>query len=258
MKVVEPYARLVDVPDRAAGIALLRRIERAARASHHSEDRQTDDSWELFTGKVVVSDGHWSVAEHATATVDFLVDRGVTHELVRHRIGPYNLVPALTQESTRYVNYALRQPPQWIYPIPGVTCRYCMEGKEPLQYGGDAWIHSLSSDSSVPTVVECAYVPTWLSAIQRAERYYCELVQKGWDAEQARSVLPHALAARLVATYNLRTWRHIFVMRCSDAAHRQMRQVMGPLLTVFKERIPLLYDDIHVGAPARELMHLVG
>src|SRR5678815_3721864 len=92
MNIVEPYARLVapigrgDVDFHASdGVDCLRRIEWAARFSHATEDAQTADSWERFVRAVVLQHGDWSVTEHASVSVDFLVDRGVTHELVRHR-----------------------------------------------------------------------------------------------------------------------------------------------------------------------------
>ena len=99
MRVIEPYARLMDVPDRVRGIELLQKIEWAGRISHRSEDAQSADSWQRFVSAVVLGHGDWSIVEHATATVDCYVDRGITHEIVRHRLF------AFTQESTRFVNY---------------------------------------------------------------------------------------------------------------------------------------------------------
>jgi thymidylate synthase (FAD) len=110
VQVVEPYMHLVDVPDRAAGIALLHKIEWAARISHRSEDAQTATSWEKFLRSVVLSHGDWSVVEHATASVDACMDRGATHELVRHRLAAY------TQESTRFINYRKKISTHFIRP----------------------------------------------------------------------------------------------------------------------------------------------
>ena len=98
LNLITPYARIIDLPDQASGIALLRKIEWAGRISHRSEEAQSDTSWEKFIQSVVVGHGDWSIVEHASVTVDFYVDRGVTHELVRHRLF------AFTQESTRFVN----------------------------------------------------------------------------------------------------------------------------------------------------------
>jgi thymidylate synthase (FAD) len=109
-QLVDPYMRLVDVPDRTAGIALLHKIEWAARISHRSEDAQTETSWEKFLRSVVMGHGDWSVVEHASATVDACVDRGLTHELVRHRLASY------TQESTRFVRYGKKLTTHFIRP----------------------------------------------------------------------------------------------------------------------------------------------
>src|SRR5271163_3954726 len=99
MKVIEPTFELLYPRDKESGITQLRFIEQMARISHRSEDLQTDDSWQRFIKFVVCDKGDWSVVEHAMATVVFRVDRGVTHELVRHRLFSF------TQESTRFVNY---------------------------------------------------------------------------------------------------------------------------------------------------------
>ena len=125
MNLVTPYAKLTTFTHQHTGgagttglgeftpthgIALLQKIEWCARISHRSEDKQTSDSWNRFLTAVVLEHGDWSVTEHASATVDFLVDRGITHELVRHRLMSF------TQESTRFVNYEKKMPPSFIKP----------------------------------------------------------------------------------------------------------------------------------------------
>ena len=99
MKIVEPSFEIVNPVDREEGIAMLRKIEGYARISHASEERQTEDTWERFIKGVVIDHADWSVTEHQIVTVIARVDRGVSHEWVRDRIGSY------TQESTRFVNY---------------------------------------------------------------------------------------------------------------------------------------------------------
>src|SRR5437879_13439332 len=98
MKVINPTVEMSRPRNKAEGIASLQFIEQMARISHRSEDRQTNDSYERFITAIVLEHGDWSVVEHAYATVIFRVDRGVTHELVRHRLFSF------TQESTRFVN----------------------------------------------------------------------------------------------------------------------------------------------------------
>ena len=198
MILVKPYAKIME-PERLA--TALTRIEYAARVSHRSED-ETSQNTERFIRAVVLAHGDWSVTEHVSCSVEFLVDRGITHEIVRHRIAAY------TQESTRFVNYAKKMPPSFIYPKEG----------EPDK--------------------------EWVKAIEQCEASYRALLEKGWRPQEARSVFPNALSSKIIATYNLRTWRQFFLMRTSKEAHPQMREVTIPLLAEFKQLVPVLYEDI--------------
>ena len=204
MLIVEPYAKAIELNDIYAGIALLQKIEWAGRISHRSEDAQTTTSWEKFIRAVVLGHGDWSITEHASVTVDAVVDRGITHEWVRHRIGAY------TQESTRFVNYEKKRPASFVCPQ-GLT-------------GEQAW--------------------AWRRAIEECEEGYRDMIEQGCTPQIARSVFPNALSSRLVTTYNLRNWRHFFLMRTTREAHPQMRQVTIPLLAEFQAKIPILYEDI--------------
>lgn len=215
MNIVEPHARILDIPDRTTGIALLRKVEWCARISHRSEDAQGSDSWERLIRAVVLDHGDWSVTEHASVTVDALVDRGITHEIVRHRLFSY------TQESTRFVNYKKKMPPAFILP---------------------------SLDMSK------VQREAWNTSIQIAEASYKEMLSEGLPPQIARSVFPNALASRIIITGNLRNWRHFFIMRTTRESHPQMRQVTIPLLEEFKQKIPLLYDDIEPLAKQSEGM----
>ena len=199
MIIVKPYAKIME-PELLA--KALERVEYAARVSHGSEDAQTADSAERFIRAVVLQHGDWSVVEHVSASVEFLVDRGITHEIVRHRIASY------TQSSTRFINYAKKMPPTFIYPKEG----------EPD--------------------------PEWVKAIEQCEASYRALLAKGWRPQEARSVFPNALSSKIIVTMNLRTWRHFFLMRTSKEAHPQMRQVTIPLLAEFQRLVPVLYEDI--------------
>src|ERR1700757_1051683 len=123
MKIIRPYATIIN-PTTLQGA--LRGIEYAARISHRSEDLQTETSAERFVDAVVMKHGDWSVVEHVSASVEMVVDRGITHEIVRHRIASY------TQESTRFVNYAKKMPPAFIYPKPEIECEHCLNENEPV------------------------------------------------------------------------------------------------------------------------------
>lgn len=243
MKIVRPYAKIIKNADAGVGIfsprVALERIEWAGRISHRSEDKQSTDSWRKFIETVVLGHGDWSIVEHVSVSVDFLVDRGITHEIVRHRLFSY------TQESTRFVNYEKKMEPAFIYPKPEVECKHCLDGVVALGQDFDGfkkiWLHY---DESVNHKWPCAYDPNWLQPVAECEQSYKELLKKGWRPQEARSVFPNALASRLIMTGNLRSWRHFFTMRTTLEAHPQMRQVTIPLLQEFKDAFPLLFDDI--------------
>jgi thymidylate synthase (FAD) len=208
-------------------------IEYAGRISHRSEEDMTTLTWTKFISSVVLGHGDWSITEHAIVPVEILTDRGITHEIVRHRIASY------TQESTRFVNYAKKMPPSFLYPKPDVKCPDCIANQQPKKFT-DGWFHThgLMGQS------KCIYDRDWLDQIDSAEECYKKLLAKGWRPQEARSIFPNGLASKIICTYNLRTWRHIFIMRTTKEAHPQMKEVMIPLLQEFKNNIPLLYDDI--------------
>lgn len=205
MKIISPSVDLIRPENTIAGIECLRFIERMARISHRSEEKQTLDSWERFIKAVVIDHGDWSVVEHASATVIFRVNRGVTHELVRHRLFSF------TQESTRFVNGRKSYPEglEFIRPV--------RESGEEAILDGSLELH---------------------------EQFYFQLLDRGWRPQEARAVLPNALAATIAVTGNLRNWRHLLLMRTSKETHPDFKQVTLPLLMRFVERVPLLFDDI--------------
>jgi thymidylate synthase (FAD) len=228
VKIVRPYAKIME-PELAAGA--LQRVEYAARVSHRSEDESGLNS-ERFIRAVVLQHGDWSVVEHVSISAEFLVDRGITHEIVRHRIASY------TQESTRFVNYAKKMPPSFLYPLIGIECPDCLAGIPPIRTNGNWW-HERSG-----TTTTCPYDGDWLDSISAVEEGYKKLLMRGWRPQEARSVFPNALASKIIVTMNLRSWRHFFLMRTTKEAHPQMRQVTIPLLAEFKALIPVLYEDI--------------
>lgn len=199
------------------GISLLRKIEYMARISHRSEESVTDLSWERFLRGVVLHHGDWSVVEHASLTVIFYVDRGITHEIVRHRMASY------TQESTRFVNYEKKMPASFIYPD---------DDNDVSDYNNSGISNMYGFDSD------------WVEAIQTCEEAYKKLVGKGWKPQIARSVLPNALGSKIAMTCNLRNWRHFLLMRTTREAHPQMKEVTIPLLEKMKRTIPILFEDI--------------
>ena len=154
MKIVKPYAKIME-PELLAGA--LSRVEYAARVSHRSEEI-AGDSPEKFIRAVVLQHGDWSVTEHVSASVEFLVDRGITHEIVRHRLAAY------TQESTRFVNYAKKMPPTFIYPKPDVECFCCLAGDQP-QYREEDYHHGWFHNPRGYPDELCPYESVWMQGI---------------------------------------------------------------------------------------------
>ena len=192
--------------------AILPLIERAGRVCYKTENKITPASASKFV-RMILKNGHESVIEHAVASVRFITNRGVTHELVRHRLASYS------QESTRYVNYGGKDM-EFIRPV---------WFKEETKY----YTHTWGSPEQI-----------FIDAITDAELSYNNLLNIGWKPEQAREVLPNALKTEVVVTANLREWRHIFKLRTSKRAHPQIRALMLDCLEGFKEDIPILFDDI--------------
>ena len=200
----------------ADGEAILRKLEQIGRVCYKSEEKITSDSAKGFVERMLKS-GHHSVIEHHNISVRAVTDRGVTHEIVRHRIGSYS------QESTRYCNYAQDKfgkeitviLPVWFYDMDGC---------------GEITMHQYD---------------TWIECCQRIERDYMSMLDMRMSAQQARAVLPNSLKTEIVMTYNLREWRHFFKLRCSPKAHPQMVDLACMMLKEFKETIPVLFDDLY-------------
>lgn len=221
MRLVRPCAELICwTPDP------MPLLEEAGRTCYKSEDKITEDSADAFVRKIRKR-GHLSVIEHASATVGFVVDRGVSHELVRHRLASYS------QESTRYCSYAGGVTfviPPWIKMEPGEYEREC---RLPRQAG--------------ETSLEYAGRLTWVRAMWKAESSYLYLLKTmEWSPQQARSVLPNSLKTEIVMTANFREWMHVFNLRRSSAAHPQMREVMEPLQKEFQTRWPAVFGPLEV------------
>ena len=204
MEIIQPSYEIIDKLD---GAAILKKIELCGRVAYKSEKKINSASSLAFVDGIIKR-GHESVLEHFSFSVRFICDRGVTHELVRHRLVAY------TQESTRYCNYNKRgmtviAPPFWDAGL--------------LQYA------------------------IWFNVMEQCEDTYNTLIEKGNSTPQeARSVLPNSLKTEIIATANLREWRHILKLRTAKTAHPQMRQLMVPLLQELKDLIPIVFDDIKV------------
>jgi thymidylate synthase (FAD) len=206
MKLIKPYTEILTPIN---GKEILKTIEKVARTCYKSEDKITNESSPKLV-KVLIERGHEAMIEFFDITVKFICDKGISHELVRHRIASF------AQESTRYVNYS--------------------KGN----FGGDLHfiIPEWFTDGNQPAELE------WQQAMTNAEFSYNDLIKFGWQPQQARSVLPNSLKTEINIKMNLREWRHFFGLRCAKAAHPQMRELTIPLLEELKSKIPIIFDDI--------------
>lgn len=194
-------------------------IEEAGRVCYKSEEKIQRGSYESFI-KNILKRQHESVIEHAVMTVKFICDRGVTHEIVRHRLASYS------QESTRYCNYEGGVTfiiPPWL-PL------------EETEYDPFKILKGLDGITDNQTL--------WLKNMARSEIDYKYLLDGGWSPQQARSVLPNSTKTEIVTTANFREWRHVFKLRTSKAAHPQMVELMSPLLRYVAEKYPVFFADI--------------
>lgn len=186
-------------------------IEAAGRTCYKSEDKICDGSEFAFIRKLRDQYKHHSVLEHGAITVRFICDRGVSHELVRHRL------TSISQESTRYCNYS--------------------KGKfdgEITVIDPQFW-HPASSNYTI-----------WKLACEQAEQSYLLLLKQKATPQEARSILPNSLKTEVVITANPREWLHIFNMRADKAAHPQMRELMIPLQKEFIKRWPAIFGEIYL------------
>lgn len=209
MRIIKPY---FVIESNLNGNEILRHLEKAARTCYKSESLITDKSAGKFIEKILKR-GHESVIEHCSITVRIICDRGVTHEIVRHRVASYS------QESTRYCNYS--------------DAKFSNE----ITFIQPCFWNINNDDDRKKYDI-------WKSVMKYTEEKYMELLDLGAKPEQARSILPNSLKTEIVMTMNLREWRHFFRLRTSKAAHPQMREIAKPLLEKFKEMIPVVFDDI--------------
>ena len=225
MKIVKPSYEILDQID---GQAILKKLELIGRVSHKSEDRITETSAAPFVKKIIEL-GDESVLEHVSITVRFICDRGVSHELVRHRIA------AFTQESTRYCNYSKGGFGNEITVIQPCFLTDMTEA-QPKKLRD-----TLKLVQKRKIEPKDAY---WWIACHDAESDYFGMLRTGANPEEARSVLPNSLKTEVICTANLREIRHILKLRCSKRAHPQCRELMIPLLYELQEKIPVVFDDI--------------
>jgi thymidylate synthase (FAD) len=207
MKIIKPLVQLIDPP---SNDELLRRIESAGRTCYKSEGKITQTSAEPFV-RNIIKRGHEAVLEHGSLSVRFICDRGVSHEIVRHRLAAY------CQESTRYCNYSKNDFGSEITVI------------APYFFGEDTKSYQI-----------------WKESCEQAENAYFSLLEEGCSPQEARTVLPNSLKTEVVMTANVRELRHFLKLRTAKAAHPQMREVATDLLIYLRNIYPVLFEDIEV------------
>ena len=213
------------------GITELQHIEKIGRVCYKSEDRILADgsSAKAFV-RMLIMRGHEAMIEHSSLSVTFIVDRGVSHELVRHRIASF------AQESTRYCNYGKSGEvtfikPSWFTHEPNIYIEY------------NKAIHD---GKSYPAARLTKIERAWVGAMDTAADIYLYMLANGASPQEARSVLPNSLKTEVVVTANYREWRNFFKLRVHPTAHPQMREVTIPLLQELQQRIPIIFDDIKI------------
>lgn len=197
-----------EILDKIDGMEVLKKIERVARTCYKSEEYIKEGSAERLV-KSLIDRGHEAMLEHYSFSIKFVCDRGVSHEIVRHRMASF------AQESTRYCNYSKDK-----FGNELTFIKPCFFEKGEQKYN------------------------IWEISMERAEKTYFNLLSVGCTPEQARSILPNSIKTEIVMTANLREWRHFFKLRTAQAAHPQMRELTIPLLKELKEKIPVMFDDI--------------
>lgn len=201
MKLVNQSFKILEFPKK-----LLQNVEAAGRTCYKSEDKITESSAEDFV-RTLIKSGHFAMIEFGDITVRLITNRGVTHELVRHRLFSF------AQESTRYVRYDNEM--EFIRPV---------------------WWRELSQEERHHFLKTC----------QSDEHFYRIFIKKyKWSLQQAREVLPHSLKTEIVVKGNIREWRHCLDLRCSRKAHPQFRALALGILKEFYKKSPVFFEDLY-------------
>ena len=189
------------------GVKIMKRIERACRTCYRPEDKISEESYKnLLTN--CLNRGHESVLEHEKITVRIYSDIGTYKDLTRHRFASFSV------ESTRYCSY----------------------NKD--KYGNEIAVVN-------PVYIEDKEVfETWKKAIEDMEKAYMKMKELGASTDMCREILPHSTAAEYTMTANIREWKHILELRTTNHVHPAIRQVLIPLLLLFKEQMPEIFGDI--------------
>lgn len=222
MKIIDQSYEIILLADFTSQTNL---IEKCGRIAYQSEDKMTEDSATTFVSNIR-SRNHGAVLEHSMMTVKFVTDRGVSHELVRHRLASF------TQESTRYCNYNKDKF--------GNTVTFI----RPVWFDMDN-LQQILKDIENPHVetIYSGNSSAWVQSMWNAERTYLNMISNGLSPQQARAVLPNSLKTTIAMTANFREWLHVFKLRgIEKAAHPQIRALILPLYQECRQRAPHIFD----------------
>ena len=216
---------------------MVAQIAAAGYEAYQTEPRDNSmESMEKFISSKLVAAGHESVLEHCSISVRFIVDRGVTHEAVRHRPASF------TQESTRFCNYTADK-----------------FGNEVAMIVPCFWIAD-QEDSKEVAKQKADSMLVWERAMQAAEIFYFQLKALGNTPEKCRTVLPTSTKSAIRITANIREWRHILNLRAlgtTGKPHPQFVEVTQPLLEEFCSRFPVFFQDLEPGKQKRDTVALL-
>lgn len=216
MKIIKPsFEVFEDLENPVFTSMIMRKLETIGRTCYKSESNITDGSAGKFVRNLITR-GHEAMLEHASMTVKFIVDRGVSHELVRHRMASF------AQESTRYCNYSQDKFGNELTFI------------DPCFWTDEA--HDLEYEA-------------WKKMCKASEDLYMAFQQYDVKPEEARSILPNSLKTEIWMTCNLREWRHVLKLRAAGTTgspHPQMVEIMVPVLEYFKQYLPDVFFDISI------------
>jgi len=200
MVIVEPSVKLLESTPFPIQL-----IAKAARVCYQSQEHSSRPDEEMV--RMILKNGHESVIEHASATIAIVCDRGVTHEIVRHRLCSYS------QESTRYCNYSSKK------------------------FGAEIKVIQ-------PPDLHGKTLEIWKQTVLACEIAYIELIANGVKPQIARAILPNCLKTEIVMTCNFREWRHFLKLRCAPAAHPQMQEIANMVRVVLQECCPIVFEEL--------------
>lgn len=205
MKVIKPGYEILTKFDGNE----LKNLEIIGRTCYKSTDKIEEGSAERFI-RALINRNHDAMLEHMEISVKFICDRGISHEIVRHRMASF------AQESTRYCNYS-----------------------------NDKFGNELTFIK--PYFFDDENYILWVNVMKEVEKTYLTMIGNGVKPEEARSILPSSIKTELIMTANLREWRHFFKLRAlgiTGRPHPQMTEITIPLLKELNEKIPVVFEDL--------------